>query len=138
MTALCPACWRVVPSDATRCPHCGADIERLHRREFREKLLGALSHPDRDTVIRAALTLAARHDPAASDAIEAAIRRFAREPHVVAGLLDALTHIADDEARRIAVEALGHPSFMVRRAAAEFLRRIGQKDGGPGCSPDEP
>lgn len=133
MTALCPACWRVVPPDAARCPHCGADIEHLHLREFREKLLGALSHPDRDTVIRAAVALAARQDPAASDAIEAAMRRFTKEPHVVAGLLNALTCVANDEARRIALEALGHPSFIVRRAATQLLEHLGQTDRGSPC-----
>ena len=64
MTALYPACWCFVAADASRCPHCGADISLLHERDFREKLLGALSHPDRDTVIRAAVALAARHAPA--------------------------------------------------------------------------
>lgn len=124
--ALCPACWRGVAPDATRCPHCGADIEQLQRREFREKLLGALSHPDRDTVVRAAATLAVRHDPGVAHAIEAAVRRFANEPHVVAGLLEALTPIADDNARRIALDALGHPSFIVRSAAAQVLERLSQ------------
>jgi predicted amidophosphoribosyltransferase len=81
MTTLCPACWHVVPHDARHCSHCGADISQLHQRDFREKLLGALSHPDRDTVIRAAVALAARHDPIASHAIETAMSRFPNEPH---------------------------------------------------------
>jgi hypothetical protein len=99
MTTLCPACWRVVPNDARVCSHCGADISQLHERDFRDKLLGALSHPDRDTVIRAAVALAARHDVAASQAIETAMRRFPTEPHVLAGLLNALMFMADDDAR---------------------------------------
>lgn len=124
MMALCPSCWRDVSPDAARCPHCGADIEQLHERAFREKLLGALSHPDRDTVVRSILILAARRDPETAGALERTIRRFANEPHVVAGLLDALNVVPAAEARRIALEALGHPSFIVRRAAARIFAQI--------------
>jgi hypothetical protein len=138
MTTLCPACWRVVPNDARVCCHCGADISQLHEREFRDKLLGALSHPVRDTVIRAAIALAARHDPEASQAIEAAMRRFPNEPHVLAGLLDALMFVADDAARRIALEALGHRSFIVRRAAAQVLAHIDRSDLESPCGRREP
>jgi HEAT repeat protein len=128
MTVLCPACWRVVPAAATQCPHCHADIAQLHEREFREKLLAALSHPIADTVIRAAVALAARHDPEASRAIETAMRRFPNEPHVLAGLLSALIVVADDDARRIALNALGHRSFIVRQAAAQVLEHTGRPE----------
>ena len=38
------------------------------------------------------------------------------EPHVLAGLLNALTYVDDDDdARRIANQALAHRSFIVRR-----------------------
>jgi len=127
MTTLCPACWRVVPHDARYCSHCGADISELHERDFREKLLGALSHPDRDTVIRAAVALAARHDPTASHAIETAMSRFPNEPHVLAGLLNALMFVGDEDARRIAQGALGHRSFIVRRAAAQTLQHFDRR-----------
>jgi HEAT repeat protein len=116
------------------CSHCGADICQLHERDFRDKLLGALSHTDRDTVIRAAVALAARHDAAASQAIETVMRRFPNEPHVLAGLLNALMFVADDEARRIALEALGHRSFIVRRAAAQVLEHIGRRDAESTCA----
>jgi HEAT repeat protein len=129
MTTLCPACWRVVPHDALRCSHCGADIGRLHERDFRDKLLAALSHPNADTVIRAAVALAARHDPEASRAIETAMARFANEPHVLAGLLNALILVGDDDARRIAQGALGHRSVIVRRAAAAALEHMDHQSG---------
>ncbi len=93
MTVLCPACWRTVEHDAASCPQCGADIERLHGRAFREKLLGALSHPDADTVVRAVSILAARRDPATCQAAERAIRRFTKQPHIGAQLLRALPRV---------------------------------------------
>jgi HEAT repeat protein len=138
MTTLCPACWRVVPHDARLCSHCGANITNLHERDFRDKLLAALTHPIADTVIRAAVALAARHDPEASHAIETAMRRFPNEPHVLAGLLSALVVVADDDARRIALDALGHRSFIVRRTAAQVLEHIGRPASETGCAHREP
>ena len=137
MTSLCPSCWRVVPNNARRCTQCGADISALHHRDFRDKLLGALSHPDRDTVIRAALALAVRHDPEASRAIEAAMARFPHEPHVLAGLLNALMFVGNADAKRIAHEALGHRSFIVRRAAVQTLQHMAGHVEST-CAPREP
>jgi HEAT repeat protein len=134
MTTLCPACWRAVPHDALQCPHCSANIAQLHEREFRDKLLAALTHPIADTVIRAAVALAARHDPEASRAIETAMQRFPTEPHVLAGLLNALMVVGDEEAKRIALDALGHRSFIVRRAAAQVLEHIGQPASESTCA----
>jgi len=125
MTTLCPACWRVVSHDAPRCPHCWADIAQLHERDFRDKLLSALTHPIADTVIRAAVGLAVRGDPGASRAIETAMQRFPNQPHVLAGLLNALVVVRDEDAKRIALDALGHRSFVVRKAAAHVLEHIG-------------
>ena len=138
MTTLCPSCWRVVPHDAAQCPHCGADIGQLHERDFREKLFAALAHPIADTVIRAAVALAARRDPEAARAIETAMRRFPNEPHVLAGLLNALIAVADNDARRIARDSLGHRSVIVRRAAAHVLEQIGRRDSETRCAPREP
>lgn len=127
MTVLCPACWRVVSLDASTCPHCGCELTRAYQRPFREKLLGALTHPDRDTVVRAVHTLVARHDPASVDALERAMRRFEAEPHVVADLLRALTFVDSAEAERLAREALAHPSFIVRRTAAQMLEQMRER-----------
>lgn len=132
MTTLCPACWREVSHADRRCSHCGADIVQLHERDFRDKLLGALSHPNPDIVIRVVVTLATRRDPAAVQSIEAAMARFTNEPHVLAGLLNALTYVGDDHARRIANQALAHRSFIVRRAAAQALEDIEHRPRPPG------
>ncbi len=128
MMVLCPSCWRTVAADAARCPHCGADSRQFHERAFREKLLGALSHPDRDTAVRAVLILAARRDPAALRAVEDTIRRFAKEPLVVAALMNALCVIPTADARRMARAALEHPSVIVRRAAARVLEEIEERE----------
>jgi hypothetical protein len=53
-------------------------------------------------------------------------------------LLDALMFVADDAARRIALEALGHRSFIVRRAAAHVLAHIDRSDLESPCGRREP
>ena len=66
-------------------------------------------------------------------AVETAMRRFPNEPHVLAGLVNALMFVGDDDARRIALESLGHRSFVVRRAAALALEHLDRLDSKPIC-----
>jgi uncharacterized OB-fold protein len=130
MLALCPSCWRTVAPGSARCPACGADLQRLDERAFREKLLGAVSHPDRGTVVRSVRILAARGDAEASLALERALRRFENEPLVIAELIEAVADLPGAGGRRLALEALEHPSVIVRRAAARILARCGEEPPG--------
>lgn len=84
------------------------------------------------------LALAARQDATASQAVETAMRRFPNEPHVLAGLLNALMFVANDGARRIALDALGRRSVIVRRAAAQVLEQIDRSSAEPSCARREP
>jgi hypothetical protein len=138
MTTVCPACWRVVPNEARRCSECGGDVSHFHEEALRDTLLAGLSETDRDAATRAAVALAARHDVAASQAIEATMQRFPDEPYVLVSLLEALMLVAEGDARRIALDALGNPSFIVRRAAAEILEQIGRCNAESACARREP
>ena len=57
--AFCPACWALIPFDASSCPVCGADIGSLTKRDYETKLVSALSHPLTHVRERAALLLGA-------------------------------------------------------------------------------
>lgn len=127
---LCPACWRPVPSTISSCPQCHAPVAVLAAGPLHDRLFAALAHPDGDTAIRAALALVRRRDPESVQAVAALIRRFARAPHLVAGLLDALMFVDDPAAGSVAREALDHPSLVVRRAAAHVLRHLALDAGG--------
>jgi hypothetical protein len=135
---VCPACWRVVPNETRRCSQCGGDVSHFHDEDLRDMLLAGLAETDRDAVTRAAVTLAACHDVAAAQAIEATMQKFPDEPHVLVSLLEALMLVPEGDARRIALEALGNPSFIVRRAAAEILDQIGRCHSESACARREP
>jgi hypothetical protein len=109
--------WPLVPNDAHRCSHCATDIsatsclERCRILTATPSSVQQLPWP-RDTI-------RSRHPPS-----RPRWRRFPHEPHVLAGLLDGLIFVADDDARRVAQDALGHRSFVVRRAAAQALQQM--------------
>ena len=124
MIAVCPMCWRTVAADARVCGACGADLDVLDERTYHEKLVGALAHPDRETVMRVAGVLAARRDRAAIPALAAALSRYHAEPHVVVAIVRALGRFDDPRARDAIAGALGHESFMVRSEAALALAGV--------------
>jgi HEAT repeat protein len=57
--AFCPACWALIPFDASSCRVCGADVGSLTKRDYETKLVSALSHPLTHVRERAALLLGA-------------------------------------------------------------------------------
>ncbi len=124
MIAVCPMCWRTVAADARVCAECGADLDALDQRTYHEKLVGALAHPDRETVMRVAGVLAARRDPSAIPALARALSRYDAEPHLVVALVHALARFDDPRARKAIEGALGHKSFMVRSEATLALARM--------------
>ena len=49
----CPVCWKELDQDFAQCPHCSADIHSFWKsKDFVEKLIVALDHPEPSTVIR--------------------------------------------------------------------------------------
>jgi len=125
MIALCPSCWRVVPVAADRCPTCRADLRGLDEREYGQKLVGALDHPDRETVMRVAAILTARQDESASPSLIAALKRYWSEPYVAAAIVQALGQLPGSAARNAVQEALGHESVIVRAKAELALHEYG-------------
>jgi HEAT repeat protein len=101
----------------------------LDRRSYTQKLIGALDHPDRETVMRASKVLGDRGDREAAGALAAALRRYWREPYVAAAIVRALAHLDDDAARAAVREALGHESFIVRKEAAIAFQQAASAAG---------
>jgi len=82
----------------------------------------ALDHPDRHTVMRAARILGERREPDTAVALGRALRQYWDEPYVAAAVVRALEHFDTAEARELLSDALGHPSIIVRTAAALALQ----------------
>ena len=122
MRYFCPRCWSDFPADVASCPRCRLDIPAFWSgRDYTEKLIAVLDHPEPETPIRAAWVLGRMGDRRA-----------------VAGLIRLLETTQDVYAAREAVEALArigtplalqavrdaadaHPAEMVREAARAML-----------------
>lgn len=123
MMWVCPLCWELFSIRQDVCPRCGAALRRHDRLSDAERLLRALDHRDAGTAMRAAGALARWGDPEqAIPALILALRRRRHEPHVAAALVRALGAFGSGEAHEALIEALGHPSVIVRAAAAECLQ----------------
>jgi HEAT repeat protein len=49
----CPLCWEELDEDRPQCPHCSAYIHKFWKsKNYLEKLIIALDHPEPSTVMR--------------------------------------------------------------------------------------
>jgi HEAT repeat protein len=120
----CVECWREMPPEATTCPACGADVERLSsERSYIQKLIAALKHPEPETPVRAAWLLG---QVRATEAVPALMRvvQESPDPYLVEAAVEALGQIGDPACRATLVWAAREGAVRVRRAAAEALRRL--------------
>lgn len=95
----------------------------LDQRSYTDKLIGALQHPEAQTVARAATILAKTAPTEAFRRLESALRRCWREPYLAAAIVEALGLLDSATAHALLTEALGHESLIVRAAAATAFQR---------------
>jgi len=123
MIFYCPNCWTRVKKDEKVCHECKANIKSLDHRNYLEKLVSALNHPERTTRIRAAYILGELRD-------RRAIKPFADVVSKARGIHDvffvemvavALGKVNGEKALPILIRLMDHPSFLVRRAALDSL-----------------
>lgn len=125
---FCPACWLEVPEEARLCPRCGADMEAVQRgRDFVEKLIAALDHPEPETRARAALILGLRGERRGVAALVRAVRE-GRDPFLVEAAVEALGRIGDAGSRGAIEAAALHGTLSVRRAARRALAVLEKDD----------
>lgn len=119
---ICPACFRLISTTASVCPDCGADIDALSVRDYRDKLLAALAHPLDDVRMRAILALGWRGEPDTADALADCALRHPMD--VVEGLavVDALTRLGKPGRDAMARLAESRPAHAVREAARRALK----------------
>ncbi|HQL55083.1 MAG TPA: HEAT repeat domain-containing protein [Phycisphaerae bacterium] len=123
MRWYCPGCWRDFGEDLATCPHCRLDIHAFwDSKDYVEKLMLALNHPEPTTPVRAAELLGRVR---AARAVEPLIRlvRENADIFVVRAAVRALALIGTTNARRF-LETLGsHPAEWIRVEAAADLGR---------------
>jgi len=119
MRFFCPECWSNFGEDVTTCPSCELDIaEFWGKKDYVEKLIFALDHPEPETPIRAAWILGTLRD---NRAVGPLINLVNRTPdiYIAAAAVKALaqfaTPLVHQFLRRV---ASNYPAVMVRDLAA--------------------
>jgi len=109
MVRFCPHCWREIPFDADRCPHCGRTTTEPEA-SFVDKLLGTLRHPEPTRV---------------GLAIDILVDRL-HETRAVESLIDLLATTKDISILQQAARGLGWLGD--RRAVGPLARLLGEAD----------
>jgi HEAT repeat protein len=120
MTYYCPRCWSDFAEDLAQCPRCGLDIRRFYEsKDYFEKLILALRHPERQTPLRAAWILGQRREPRAVRALIELIERT-DDVYIATAAVEALGKIGTPEALAF-LETLTDVDVRMVRAAARRL-----------------
>jgi predicted amidophosphoribosyltransferase len=121
MRFFCPRCWRDFAKDLPRCPYCGLDIQEFwNSKDFVEKLILALQHPEPETPIRAACLLAQIKDPRAVPQLIALVKQT-KDVYIARAAVRALGEIDTPEAYEFLGTLLHHHAKMVRDEVQQIL-----------------
>ncbi len=121
---FCPVCWAETAPDTRVCPHCGADMEAVQRsRDFGEKLIAALDHPEPETRARAALILGLRGEARGVEPLMRVVCR-SEDASLVEAAIAALGRIGDPRCRRVLEATASRGTVRVRLAARRVLAAL--------------
>ena len=121
-TLFCPYCWFEIESGVVICPQCQASLTE-DRRDYVDKLIGALRHPEAFTQRRAAYVLGLIGDPRAVEALIAVLQHGEADPYVRAQAAETLGLIGTSQARSVLGQVANdaNQSVLVRHMAAAAL-----------------
>jgi HEAT repeat protein len=124
MRYYCPGCWHDFAADVARCPQCGLDIHGFYAsKDYFEKLVLALHHPERQTPRRAAWILGQRRETRAVGALIELARRT-DDVYIATAAVEALGKIGTPEALAF-VETLADTEIRMIRAAVRKILEAG-------------
>ncbi|MBI2560515.1 MAG: HEAT repeat domain-containing protein [Planctomycetes bacterium] len=120
MTFFCPVCWKEIKGNDKICPHCGADISEHENKGFEEKLINALTHPERETVQRAVYILGRLKSV---KAVKHLFVLFKQTDNTFLKLevLNTLNEIGVPEAREFLMKAIDSDVGIIKRMAKELI-----------------
>ncbi len=117
----CPACWSDFTEDFEKCPNCGLNIREFWAsKDYVEKLILALKHPEKSTPIRAAWILGKLRDPRAVTALIELIEKT-EDVYLMAAAVKSLGEIGTREAIETLKILRNHPAKIIREAARRSL-----------------
>ena len=121
-TLFCPYCWFEIESGVVICPQCQASLTE-DRRDYVDKLIDALRHPEAFTQRRAAYVLGLIGSPRALEALTVLLQSDQADPYVRAQAAETLGVIGTSQARSALEQAArdATQSVLVRRTAVIAL-----------------
>lgn len=119
---FCPQCWGEIEGEDTLGPKCRKRPSDFAGEDFPQKLMRALSHPERGTVLRDIRILGELRYEDAVAPLAALFDRSIADLHEKRVITESLGKIATEEAIKTILRALKHPSGMVRLKAVGALR----------------
>ena len=120
MRYFCPECWRDFAEDFDRCPKCGFEIRGAwDTKDYVDKLIAALRHPEQGTPIRTAWILGRRREVRALGALIELVRRTT-DVYIATSAVEALGEIGTAEAMAFLETLDDHPAQMVKAAAGKI------------------
>jgi len=121
MRFYCPRCWLDFDKDVPQCPHCGLDIREFWKsRDYVEKLIIALEHPEKETPIRAAWLLGQLKDTRAVPPLIGLVEKT-DDVYIAREAVQALGEIDTPESRQFLGTLTQHQTKMVRDEARRIL-----------------
>jgi soluble P-type ATPase len=128
MWYFCPNCWSDFVENLTHCPCCGQNIEEFWQtKDFVEKLIVALDHPEPETPIRAAWILGKLREERAIDPLISLIERT-QDVYIACEAIKALSQLDNRRTRQFLKNIENtHPAAMVRNSATAAVSGISKR-----------
>lgn len=121
---FCPGCWTDFGEDLARCPVCELDIHHFwSSKDYVQKLIVALNHPEKGTPVRAAWILGQIRDPRAVDPLMTLVQKT-KDVYIAAAAIKALGKIGGLEATNFLKSLQDHPAQIIREAAEAAVRNL--------------
>lgn len=120
ITFFCPQCWKEIKEEDRKCPYCDADITEHEKKDFEDKLINALKHPERETVRRVVWILGRLKS---IKAVMSLVKLFHEtdNPFLKREILESLSEIGTEEAKEFIKSSLHSEISTVRKKANEII-----------------
>jgi HEAT repeat protein len=123
MRFYCPHCWQDFDQDVRHCPHCGLNINEFwESKDYVEKLILALRHPEKETPIRMAWVLGQIKDPRAIQPL-IDLARSTEDVYIARAAVYALGEMDTPECLQFLASLRDHRAKLVRDAVRRILAR---------------
>jgi DNA-directed RNA polymerase subunit RPC12/RpoP len=126
----CPRCWHDFAQDLPRCPYCGAEIlESWRSKDYVEKLIVALEHPEPSTPIRAAWLLGQSRERRAIEPLKR-LAKTTRDLYISQAAIQALSQMDRNDVYDFLQDFASHPTTLLREAARSGLEEFDREERG--------